>query len=273
MPRATSLFACVLLLLAAVAPSCAGTGGELVDLQLRVVPEVPEAGTLATRPSFGEPWRLELTEAWMNLGAVYVIAPPEDALTAFLRAPFAPSVARAHAGHDNQEGFRALAEVRRPMLLDLLDPTPMVIDEWVGEAGQAATISVWLEAPPSEDAAPTRGHHGFVAGTARRGEESLPFELSLDIPPGELQQRVDNIDVGGDGTLVDGGVVEVSVSVTRWLELLEVDLWLQEDAPSPSPEDEVYRPTQPSVLHTGWRLRAQSARTFEAWVMANGGNL
>lgn len=262
-------FAVALTLAAALAPGgCAldGTGGELVELELGFAGGAVDGEALGTGTTLYDPaWSIELTEARVVLGAAYVF--PPSTLTAALRRPFLAQ-ARAHAGDDNLFAVTALAEWREQVVLDALSPAPMMVGPLLGEAGSAELVSVWIDAPRGELAGaggPTHGHHGWVAGVARRGEEQVRFEAGLTLEDTPLSQRVDRIPLGDRAEVGAGSRVIIEALAGQWLQQVDFDALRADGALEPD-ADGVVRPVAPHPFQRAWVIDFHDPDAFRARV-------
>lgn len=259
-----TLFALLLWAAAALdGPGCAleGTGGRAVLVEVELTSE-PMQGTLGRARTLHSPgWTVTLDEATVVVGAVYLFPPRRE--TAALR-PWGPARALAHAGDDNFFGVPARAEYLEAALHDALEPGARRLGRVVAEEGPLDVASVWLDEPRGELAlasSPTRGHHAFVRGSAERDGRVIRFEAGIDLENTPLRRRVDNIPVEGDRFLGEGSVVRVAVRPDHWLQHVDFDLWLDEEAGAPD-TDGVYRPRQPSLFHTGWMIGFHNRHAF-----------
>lgn len=260
--RRALVLAASLLVAAALAPTgCAldGTGGRLVELELFVQPggraPLGRVDTV-TDPS----WTVELEEAHLVVGAVYLFGPSAARATGPSALLF--SRAFAHPGDDNLYGADALAEHLDPVVMNALSPDAAMQARLLGEVGELGSASVWVDDPP-DASGPTRGRQAFVRGTARRGEREVRFEATLELERTPLRRRVDNVRFAPGARLDEGCRVTVEVLAEQWLRAVDFDLWLADAVPE---ADGVYRPAQPSVFHTGWLLGFHSPSAFRARV-------
>lgn len=266
-PKHLALTALLLLVGSAFAPAgCAieGTGGDLVPVELAFVGgRATGDGPLGVSETLYSPaWQIELDEALLSVGAAYVF-PPEP--TAFA-LPFVSS-ALAHAGDDNLYAVNALAEYREPVIVDALSTEPQVVGPVLAEAGSMAEVSVWIDAPRDADG-PTRGHHGWVRGTARMGDTELRFEAGIELENTPLSQRVDNIDAPGE--LVEGSRVVIEVAAEEWLRQVDFDALLADGRLEPD-TDGVTRPLAPHPLQSAWLINFHDPEAFGAHVEAGSG--
>lgn len=150
-----------------------GTGAPLVAVETRLLPIAERDGALG-HGSAGE-WRVELDEARVLVGPVYLHAPPSTPLLAHLRAFFV-STAHAHAGDDNLDGVRVLGEVLDPLAFDALDDAGTSFGPMLAEASTLDRVVLVLDEPrgstrsrPVRPTAITRGSR------AVRCEETTRF--------------------------------------------------------------------------------------------------
>lgn len=196
------------LMLFVMAFACsAGTGGRAINIEIAL------SGT--DEPSFVNSlgWNVELSEASVTLGPVYVFA-PANAPTASLApslSPFGPplfgtSRAFAHGGLDPLDGRAVRGELIEQLLIDALDPTPQVRPA-PGEEGLVDEVAVEL-IPPST------GATARIAGVAMRGDDTVEFSGELSLNEDEFR-RVEGIAL--DAFLEEGSLVSVRVDPRSWL--------------------------------------------------------
>jgi hypothetical protein len=214
---------------------------------------------------YDPPFEIELQEAKLVIGAIYVF--PPAALAHRWRAPFT-SRAFAHAGDDNLFAVNALAEHREPVIVDALSTTPTVIGPLLAESGPADVVTVWIDAPRGALAGPegpTRGHHGWVRGVARQGEREVRFEAGIDLQDTPLSQRVDRIPLGAGAELRAGSRVTVEVLAHQWLQQVDFASLLQDGALEPD-RDGVARPATPHAFQHAWLIGFHDPDAFRARV-------
>ncbi len=247
---------------------CAGTGGELVEIELAFVGGTGgvEGGGLGTGQTRYDPsWAIELSEARLVVGAAYVFPPTRITDIGHI---LSPAKAYAHAGDDNLFAVNALAEYREQFVVDALSPEPLVFGPLLAEAGEAAEVSVWIDAPRGElsgPSGPTHGYHAWIRGVARQGDREVPFEAGLTLEDTPLQQRVDNIAIRGDGEVTAGSRVLIEVLAGTWLGQVDFDGMLA-DGSLTLGEDGVARPTAPHVFQQAWRIDFHDRDAFTATV-------
>lgn len=200
------------------ATACAtSTGGTQVALTGTVTPLAPVeardgAPAVVIRHDADE---IVLETAILAVGPLYLWSLPPD-LDGDAWARALVPVPRAHAD-DQVNGGRLVGEVPHQLRVDLLRDGTRTLGAGTGVAGAAESADVWLE-PLA--AAPTL----VVAGTARSGEASLPFEAEiswaapwLDEEGGvnaTLLRRVRGLPA--DLTLREGVVIDVGVDARAW---------------------------------------------------------
>ncbi len=250
-----------LVALVAAAPGCTlpGTGGELVEVSWRLESEMAAGETVLSGDA--EPWEVELIEARALVGPVYVFAPPtlaqrwEPALRVLSGAP---AIALAHAGDDNSDGIRVLAELLEQVPLNLVGREGQEVAVTPAEGGEVRTVNIVLDEARFHLAAedgPTRGHHAWIRGVARRGDEELRFAAglsSLTVPDDRIARRVEGLPVleaeGSVGDLRDGDTLVVRADPREWVRKALFD---RLQAPSDGSELLVEEPSQ---LHNAWYL-------------------
>lgn len=258
------------LVVAAVVPlACAGTGGDLVEIELAFSGGAPQGVTLGRGETLYDPaWQVELEEARLVLGAAYVFPPPRSASSwSLLGATLGASVAHAHAGDENLFGVNALAEYREQVVVDALNPEPLVVGPLLAEAGRGDAVSVWIDAPRNELAGPdgpTHGFHGWVRGVARQGQREIRFEGGITLEDTPLSQRVDRIALG-DAMVGQGSRVVLEVHAGRWLEQVDFAA-LIDDGRLVVEEDGVARPVAPHAFQQAWLISFHDPEAFAASV-------
>ncbi len=272
MTRKTSsiLFAtAALVLVAALAPTgCAleGTGGQRVLIELAFVGGAAHGGPLERGSTlYDPPFEIELEEAKLVVGAVYVF--PPSTLARRWSAPFM-SRAYAHAGDDNLFAVNALAEHRQSVVVDALSTTPTVIGPILAESGPADVVTVWIDAPRGAlggPEGPTRGHHGWVRGVARQGEREVRFEGGIALEDTPLSQRVDRIPLGAGAEVRAGSRVTVEVLAHQWLEQVDFASLLDDGDLEPD-ADGVARPAVPHAFQRAWLIGFHDPDAFRARV-------
>ncbi|MGB0680992.1 MAG: hypothetical protein ACPGUV_15185 [Polyangiales bacterium] len=243
----------------------AGTGGEAASLPLYAA-GVAEAGLPLghSDSTLGAPWRIELSEARVLLGPVYVYAPPT--LAARLQRQVGAllhSVAHAHAGDDNLQSARVMAEMLQQQAVDALNPASQALGFIDGEAGPVQSLSLVLDearGPLAVPTGPTAGHHAWVRGIARKAGRELRFEAGLDMPDTPLSRRIDELPLGGSGQLQSGHHLKLSLYPGRWLQQVDFDRLAAEPAAS----DGVHRPAPGSQFHTAFYLGLRNTAAFSA---------
>lgn len=260
--------AAALSLAAAMAPSgCAvsGTGGELVELEIGFVGASLDGAPLGVGTTLYDPaWEVELDEALLVVGGAYVF-PPTAVASGWL--PFVRS-AHAHAGDDNLFAVTALAEWREQVVVDALSSDVQLTGPLLGEAGEVGAASVWIDAPRGELAGadgPTRGHHGWVRGTARRDGEEIRFEAGLTLEDTPLSQRVDRIAVAQDAQVDEGSRVVFEVFAGQWLQQVDFAT-LRDDGVLEPDEDGVVRAVEPHPLQRAWLIDFHDPDAFAVGV-------
>lgn len=244
-----------------LAAACDPTDGREVAFRMRIETErVDDAppGTFVTATG----WRVELTEAVVVLGPVYLHENPP--LRAFNQRPWLDRLGRlfiapafAHAGDNQFAGGAVLAEYLDQVAVDLLAPAGLDVGELVASGGRARSFSLWLEPPGAFGpvaGAPTRGFHAWVAGAATRDGERIEFEGGLELPPGQTR-RVEGLaaDVPFDA---DGGVLTLLVRPKAWFDLADFST-LTESADSGRT-----RITRDSQVGAVWYLGARGAGSY-----------
>ncbi|HJL18251.1 MAG TPA: hypothetical protein RMH99_21485 [Sandaracinaceae bacterium LLY-WYZ-13_1] len=244
-----------------------GTGGDLVEVELAFAGAASEGGPLGVGETlYDPPWEVELTEARLVLGAAYVFPPAEIADR--WRLPFTRRRAHAHAGDDNLFAVNALVEWREQVVVDALAAEPTVVGPVLGEAGVADIATVWIDAPRGALAGPdgpTRGHHGWVAGVARRGDEEVRFEAGLALEDTPLSQRVDRIPLDDGARIAQGSRVRIEVLADTWLQQVDFGALVEDGALEPG-DDGVARPMAPHPFQRAWLIDFHDPDAFRARV-------
>jgi hypothetical protein len=239
-----------------------GTGGAAVQLEMAVV-AVPEAGeelgTFTTRTGY----RVQLTEARVALGPIYLYENPPPVA----RAPGAwrrlwdvlvPS-AHAHPGDLHFAGGAVKGEFLGQVVLDGLATAPLDLGAAPGVAGPARSFSVLLEPPGSAEARRAlHEHHAYVVGTAEKDGVSYAFEGGLDIPNEGTLRKVEGLAL--DAQIEEGTRVTIELHLSRWF--ADADFArLSTLAPSGN-----YVIDERSQVRGAWFIGARSFDTFSASV-------
>jgi len=271
---APAVLGSVLLLLGAFG-GCAlpGTGGELVEVSWAVRADVP-AAPVTVESADPDPWTVELVEAQLLLGPVYAFEPfPASGAAArgvaLLGWPFAAARARAHAGDDNTEGARVLAELLDQAAVDLLDPRQRALGRTIAEAGELGTVNVVFDEARvdlSDPEGPTRGGHALLRGVARRsgdaGDEVIRFAAVLDqtVPDDRIAQRLEALRVDGPALRQDARI-ELTADPRVWVRQMRFD-----DLPRAGSDDDELVLEEPSQFHNAWYLGLRDPAGWQARV-------
>jgi hypothetical protein len=204
-------------------------------------------------------WTVDLTDAHVAMGPVYVLAP----VTTVLRELVMP-VAFAHGGHDDFSGRSVRAEWLEQLAVDLLATERTSLGTADGSAGPAGSVIVDLEPPTGSNVTPVHGHHAWIAGTATRGEEVIAFEGGLDIPDEGLSRRVEGIPASGD--FDTDGELTITVHVSSWLDAMHFDRLPE---PASGETRVIASGVQP---YTAWYIGARSSSAFSTTYVAPGGS-
>jgi len=242
-------------LFGAVACELPGTGGEFVETGWRV------EGLDASRPivvAGVDGWQVELLEARLLIGPIYLFAPPVTERGA-LAELFAPGRALAHAGDDNTVGGRVVTELLDQYAYDLLDPEPQLLPPTVAEAGPVDIANVVLDEARFGLAVadgPTRGGHAFLRGVARREVDGVSQVVRFSAVLGpetvrddRIARRVEALPVVGE--LETGATVVVQADPRLWVRQMRFDDWA---GGATRETDEEIVIDAPSRLHNAWYL-------------------
>ncbi|MBX3247805.1 MAG: hypothetical protein KF901_11550 [Myxococcales bacterium] len=253
--------ACLLCL--GLACESGGSGARLVEVEL-----VAEPRGIDVRHSVVGEWEVELEEASVLVGPIYLLAPPATPLMAHLRSLFV-STARAHAGDDNLDGIRVIGELLDPVPVNALMDAPIPLGLTLAEGVELDRIVLVLDTPRGAHAAPdspTRGHHAFVRGVATRGDRTLRFSAGLDLPNDRIARRIEGLRFPSPVVLDDGSRVVVRPSPNEWLRRVDFDALA--DALVDLPADEEAYIEAPSQLHNAWYLGLRNPSSWETQVVA-----
>lgn len=253
MRHAPLLFAAVAITGASFA-ACGVTPGRAIAVTFTAEGALPDFETAAG-------WRVHLTQAWMSIGPIYVLAPAaQTARLDRLRALVLP-IARAHGGHDDFAALAVRAEWLDERVVDLLGG-PVVLGEGDGSAGQAESTTVEL-AVPADTAGPTRGHVAWVAGVATplAGGAEVAFEGGLDVAPDTIGSAVES--VASAFAMDASGTLALSIhadgrggAAPSWLEQAHFDRL-------PLPATGTVRSLAPGTQpYVAWYLAARDAAAF-----------
>ncbi|MEM1415172.1 MAG: hypothetical protein AAGH15_09740 [Myxococcota bacterium] len=241
--------------------------------------EVPD-GPVVEETLLGNPWEVEILEAWLILGPAYGFSPTRTNRPG-LASFFGPSRAFAHAGDDNSSGVRVVCELLDQVAVDLLDPAPRSMQVALGEAdafenlaeaGPVESMNIVLDRARRELAAtdgPTGGGTALLRAVARRTLEGEDQEVRFravltteTITTDPIARRVEGLPVSGE--LVDGAVVEIVADPRAWVRQMTFDALL--DAPTNAAgEVEV---AEPSQLHNAWYLGLQDPTGWNVSIRA-----
>ncbi|MEM9191348.1 MAG: hypothetical protein AAGF12_19410 [Myxococcota bacterium] len=227
-----------------------GTGGELVEVGWQLESAAADNVILTTGE---DPWEVELVEARILVGPVYVFAPPTIAQRlAPLIDPLAPTVAHAHAGDDNTDGIRVRAELLEQTAVDLLDGSQSRMMT-IAEAGDVNAVNIVLDQARSDlanESGPTRGFHAWLRGVATRRDERIAFSAGLGetIPRDAIASRVESVPIEGATALSDGDVLVVKADPREWVRRVIFDR-----IEAPATDEEIFI-EEPSQLHNAWYI-------------------
>lgn len=251
----------VLTLLLGLACETGGSGARLVEVELVAEPR----GIDVRHTDVGE-WELELQEASVLVGPIYLLAPPATPLMAHLRSLFV-STAHAHAGDDNLDGIRVIGELLDPVPMNALMDAPIPLGFTLAEGAELDRVVLVLDTPRGAHAAadsPTRGHHAWVRGVATRGDRELRFAAGLDLPNDRIARRVEGLRFSTLPVLDDGSRIVVRPSPDQWLSRVDFDALAEELAELPEGEEALI--AAPSQLHNAWYLGLRSPTSWETAV-------
>lgn len=243
-----------------------GTTGELVEVELSLRPSSEPEHTLGRSRSIDDdPWEIELVEARLIVGAVYLFGPrdtrsasgADSNLGAWL-VPLWPSRAHAHAGDDNEIGSTAMAEHLDQVVFDALDPTPLSLGLHLAQAGRIDRGSMWLDHPRGELArlgsdGQTHGHLAWVRGRATRGNQIIEFSAGLDIENTPLRRRVDEIIPESETDLDNHTRATFGVLAGQWLREVDFSSLVPEEHDFDSGPLRIHVES-PSQFHNAWQI-------------------
>lgn len=232
--RALFRYACATSVLSALFAAC-GDGAQeirLVELDLALESSPPEVGSLSDYTR-SDGWHLQLDEATLQLGSVYLRAPKRRAVTAWWNPIL--SVAHAHPGHAQTltEG-QVIGEHLVPILLDALSPAPVEVGTFLSEDTDVDRLSVVLGRSVASTAPVAT-----LRGRAVRGGTRVDFSCALDIAQRpdeplknlEERRRVDQIYLMDTTRVTEGAKLRIQVHVWRWLEHVDFDAWIGRENP------------------------------------------
>jgi hypothetical protein len=248
MSRSLSFLFLALALTATSFAACGTTPGRVITMRFFAE---GDGDTFTTRAG----WTVDLTDAHVVLGPVYVLAP----IATTLRDLVMP-VAYAHGGHDDFAGRVVRAEWLEQASVDLLAAERTSLGLADGSAGPAGDVTIDLEPPSADAAAPTQGHHAWIAGTATMGATTIPFEGGLDIPDDGLSRRVEGIPASGD--FDTDGELTVTVHVSSWLDEMHFDRLA---APATGETRVIATGSQP---YNAWYIGARTSSAFSTTYVA-----
>lgn len=265
---------CVFALLSTACGQDAGTGGKPVSFDLQLASEPREAESLERfETSLG--WTVELEEAHIALGAVYLYELPGGVAAVSPHNPrslpvqvwdyLVPS-AHAHPGDGHFNGGAVRGEWLGQTNFDALSLEPVSMPQQPGVRGPVRSLSILLD-PPREslgaEADELRGYHAYVVGVASKGAVVVPFEGGLSIPDEGTQRRVDGVPV--DAMLEDGVTVRISVHPDEWFAEANFERLLTEadgTTPREPNDDGRYVIVEDNQVRSAWFIGARSANAF-----------
>ncbi len=222
----------------------AGTGGELVEVEVAIASVAQgEAGLASFTTSTG--WTVALSEATLSVDSVLVYEAAADDLT--LSGLFVGR-ARAHGGYDPLNGKRVRLELRGPFVIDLLDPSEQALQAVEAEAGEMGSAAVLFADDLEGERVQAR-----VRGTATKGDEVIAFEGALTLEDEPLLRRVEGIRAQGE--IAAGGKVLLHIQPSLLLDEAHFErLEPRGDAPRLITKDE--------QVHTAMRFGTRSSHTY-----------
>lgn len=215
----------------------AGTGGQLTTVSFAL--------EVAKRPviTLDDGATLEVSLAALSFGPVYLYESPPPTTSWWRQAnDLLVSTAHAHAGHDFFAGGRVLTEWLEPRVIDLTT-SRHPLGRVSAIAGPARSMSIHLLRDRGNDDRALR-----LAGTVTRAGVAKPFALSVTLPGGFDDQRVDFVPV--EVELSEGAEVLVVVDPAVWFRGAR----FEEDNLQPIPADS----------QTGRAVQI-NVRRFAAW--------
>lgn len=235
----------------------AGTRGRLVDIELALValaePGMPLGRSLSIDES---PWEIELLEARLIIGGVYLFPPRDPA--GELASWLLPQRVFAHAGDDNEAGSNAMAEHIDQVVLDALDPDSLSLGVHLAQTGRVDRGSIWLDHPRGElarqgEMGPTRGRLAWIHARATRADRVIEVEAGLDIENTPLRRRVDGIAPDAEVQLDEGMRATFGVRAGEWLREVDFSALVPPEHDFSSGPLHL-RPEAPSQLHNAWQI-------------------
>jgi hypothetical protein len=221
-----SLLALATLSLLTAAHGCIGTPGRpiVATLELSLIDvEIP------TRTG----WSVEVDEAALSVSAVR--ARDASIAVAWLEPLLLPR-AFAHGGHGESDSTVLASWVGSEVLV-LGGSLPIQLLE--GRAGITDRGSLVLGGvldASSPDAERLHGLPLYVAGTARRGEDTVRFAGGITLPEAESERLVEGIAMAGE--IDDGAVLQLELDLGVWFDAVHFDrLAVGEDGVAPITDD------------------------------------
>jgi hypothetical protein len=265
----TFFFAVLALASVACSVEGSGTGGRSVffDVAVQSPSYMAEGGRFTTESG----WEVELDEAVVALGPVYVweksgfagLAKGDDELDlvaeplAWLGELVVPT-ARAHPGDVYFNGGTLRGEYLEQVAFDLLDGEAAVLGTARGIAGEIGSVTIVLD-PPGDatlgHAESLHGFHAWASGRAWRGRELVEFEGGLAIPAEGVQRQVDGVAI--EGELDDDGTLVLGVSPRAWFAQAD---FATLDTPNEAGDRMVIAPG--SQVANAWFLGARTSDAF-----------
>lgn len=191
-------------------PGCDdGAGVQRVELEVEAIGLGGSAPFENVPPTGIEPWTVELDEAWVALGPIYLFE--GDPLLGRLLERLIMPRAFAHPGH-YQEG-EAMGEALDQVVVDLLEPEPTRMGSMNAVTGEVRSARIGLGTAEDglAEAEALEGHALRLRGVASRADEAVEFEAWLDV-----DLYVEGVAFEHEVT-EEPGRLEVEVDLTRWL--------------------------------------------------------
>ncbi|MEM6957236.1 MAG: hypothetical protein AAF411_12100 [Myxococcota bacterium] len=232
-----------------------GTGGEVVEVSWSVHSTLSEGRTIQI-----DDWSVELDEARIALGPVYAFAPPPFASMWQL---FGPSRALAHAGDDNTNGVRVIAELLDQRPVDLMAGGGVEFPLTLAEGGTVDFLNIVFDEPRFQEVRDAFGSsHAIVSGTATRGEDSFRFQAALDstIPDGVIGRRVEGLPAFGE--LEEGTRISITVDALSWVRSVRFEALFEDAVSNGLSAEDVLVVEEPSQFHNAWYLNLRDPRNW-----------
>lgn len=252
-------------LLSALVSCDDAAGGRPIAFALVLGAQPQSATTPANSFTTSAGWNVQLQEACIALGPLYIFRAPSHLNLAQQMWAWALPRAHAHVGSSHFGGKEVRGEWLGQAAVNALDPSPQAVGAHNALEGDVQSYSVLLNPPrgPLTSHPCLRGHHAFVVGVASKGEVVVAFEGGLQIENVGTNRQVEGLPLPAE--LRDGATVSVRVRPSAWFDLADFSS-LTQLAPSGR-----FLITVDSQVHRTWFIGVRSQNAFVAETHAASG--